>query len=137
MNSKFKIYTKWGLGLYKFIGNVELADILAQIKESYLHKDFKNLNHTLLDFRECTFAFDMHDVKKIVELVEENKTLTVNIKTGLIASEPKVTALSTVFSSKLGINKDVKIVSTISHLIKIYDLSISEKALESLFKQLI
>ena len=54
MKSKFKIFSNWGFGLYKFIGDVEVEDILDLIKEGYSNKDFNKLSHTLLDFRECT-----------------------------------------------------------------------------------
>ncbi len=137
MKMNFKIYRDWELGLYKFKGNIELEDILSIVKESYSNKDFINLKCTILDFRECSFGFDLPGLKEIIKLVEVNKNVTMNVKAGLLVGEPKVTALSSFFATHLGIKKQVKVISTLSHLIESYDLSISEPELDKLLTEVL
>jgi len=78
MKSKFKIYSNWKLGLYKFIGDVNVEDILNLLEEGYSDKHFNTINYTLLDFRDCSFTFELHDVTRIVALVEKNTNIKYN-----------------------------------------------------------
>ena len=137
MKMNFKINHESGLGLYKFKGNIGLEDILSIIKKSYLNKDFIKLKCTILDLRECSIDFDLPGIKEIGKLIEANKHLNIHIKTGLLVGEPKATALSSFLKANLRIKKQVKVVSTLSHLIESYNLPISEAELDKLLDEVL
>ncbi|MBI9067345.1 MAG: hypothetical protein JEZ09_08635 [Salinivirgaceae bacterium] len=136
MSSKFIFHSKFGLGLYKFKGDITLNELLNLLVESYSNPEFKDLSYTILDFRECTFSFEASALKQIVQLVEKHKDVTQNVRATLLVSDFKVMALSTLFQHELGIQKQIVINSTVLQTINFFDLQITVNELEGLLNNL-
>ena len=136
MKSELKFFCNLNLGLFKFNGNIEVNDILSLLIKAYKSKEFKTTTHTLLDFRQC--SFEVSDVMKLISLVEEFKLINKNVKSALLVNEPKVTALTLLFKNHLNIpEKLIEVNSTLSHTIKVLNLSVSEEELEKMFCEML
>jgi len=118
MNStlRYKILEDCGLILEKFVGTINLSDMIVCVSKLFSDKKYDPNYLVLCDIRNANFVFNNNDLSKFIEFshnayhkfeVKENRFMA------LLAHTPKQTALANLYSEKgFGIFGIFKVFST-------------------------